>query len=237
MILRMIQRCGFECQHSHEQHLESHAWVWCQRQVTPSIESDLVVQLDLLCGRLSGDVQNLFAVAQTVVDATWHHLRNGNAMQQPQEIVQECGKIAGMIGSNTGDIEHLGSIAHLQCGHDPQQQCLVRCAKQGTDIGLVDVASAKRDALIQKREGITHTALRCTRNLPQGGVGIRNLLCQQHGLQILHNLLRAQILETELQTSREDRDRQLVRIGGGQQEDHMGRRLFQRLEQGIEAVH
>ena len=45
-----------------------------------------------------------------------------------------------------------------------------------------------------------------------------------------------QTLEIELQAARQHRDRQLLRIGGGEQEFHVRRRLFERLEQRVEGM-
>ena len=50
------------------------------------------------------------------------------------------------------------------------------------------------------------------------------------------DLLGRQRLEAELQTAGQHGNRQLLRIRGGQQEFHMGRRLFQGLEQRIERM-
>ena len=49
------------------------------------------------------------------------------------------------------------------------------------------------------------------------------------------NVGRRQTLQVELQAARENRYRDLLRIGGRQQELHVRRRLFQRLEQRVEA--
>jgi hypothetical protein len=50
------------------------------------------------------------------------------------------------------------------------------------------------------------------------------------------NLLNIQRFKMKLQTARQDSDRQLLRIGGRQQELDVCRRLFQRFQQRIEAV-
>ena len=50
------------------------------------------------------------------------------------------------------------------------------------------------------------------------------------------DLFRRQRLEAELQAARQDGHRQFLRIGGGEQELHMGRRLLQRLQQRVERV-
>src|SRR5690606_148598 len=65
---------------------------------------------------------------------------------------------------------------------------------------------------------------------------MNNLLFIKNVFQLSADLLNVQRLQMQLQAARQDRDRQLLRIGGRQQELHMCRRLFQRFQQGVEAV-
>ncbi len=58
----------------------------------------------------------------------------------------------------------------------------------------------------------------------------------QYLLDLRGDLLDRQTLEIELQAARQHRDRQLLRIGGGQQEFDVRWRLFQRFQQRVEAV-
>src|SRR5690606_27744088 len=55
-------------------------------------------------------------------------------------------------------------------------------------------------------------------------------------LQPLENHCRREALQIELQAARQDRDRQLLRIGGREQEIDVRRRLFEGLQQRIERV-
>ena len=50
------------------------------------------------------------------------------------------------------------------------------------------------------------------------------------------DLRRRQALEVELQAARQHRHRQLLRVGGGEQEFHVRRRLLERLQQRVERV-
>ena len=67
------------------------------------------------------------------------------------------------------------------------------------------------------------------------GTGIcRNLLGLQHVLQMLEHRFRHHGTQVELQAAAQHRHRHLLRIGGGQYEFQVFRRLFQRLEHGVE---
>ena len=54
--------------------------------------------------------------------------------------------------------------------------------------------------------------------------------------ELADDALERQALEVELQAARQDGRRQLLRVGRGQQEDHVRRRLLEGLEQRVEAV-
>ena len=63
-----------------------------------------------------------------------------------------------------------------------------------------------------------------------------HLLGVEHLAQVLADQRHRQALEIELQAARQHRDRQLLRIGGREQELHVRRRLFERLQQRVERV-
>ena len=63
-----------------------------------------------------------------------------------------------------------------------------------------------------------------------------NFLFIENVLKLRADLLNVQRLQVELQAARQNGNRQLLRIGGRQQELHVCRRLFQRFQQGVEAV-
>ena len=64
----------------------------------------------------------------------------------------------------------------------------------------------------------------------------RHALRSEHPRQVLDDVPRRHLLEVELQAARQHRDRNLLRIGGGEDELDVLRRLFQRLQHGVEGV-
>ncbi len=64
----------------------------------------------------------------------------------------------------------------------------------------------------------------------------RNFLSRQHPRQMIHNRRLRHLLQVELQAARQHRDRNLLRIGGRQNELDMRRRLFQRFQHRIERM-
>ena len=68
----------------------------------------------------------------------------------------------------------------------------------------------------------------------QGLSVVRNAFGLQHMHQVLGNGLRGHGPQIELQATRQHRDGHLLRVGGGQDELQILRRLFQSLEHGVE---
>ena len=90
--------------------------------------------------------------------------------------------------------------------------------------------------MIRQTERIAQATVRCTGQQLQGARLVDNVLFVENVFQLSTDLFNVQRLQMELQTARQNRHRQLLRIGGRQQEFHMRRRLFQRFQQGVEAV-
>ena len=94
------------------------------------------------------------------------------------------------------------------------------------------------DGLIAQAQRIAHTAIGgASQRLQRLGLGLNRLLLGgEYPLQLTHYFRWLQVTQMELQTARQHRGWQLARLGGGEQETDMLRRLLQRLQQRIEAV-
>src|SRR5579859_4510895 len=109
-------------------------------------------------------------------------------------------------------------------------------AEHRARIDLVQSAAAERDQLVQQAQGIAHAALGRSRHQRHRRRIELQMLSLGDELQAFTDEGGRQPFEAELQTARKNGNGQLLRIGGCQQEFDMRRRLFQRLEQGIEGV-
>ena len=92
------------------------------------------------------------------------------------------------------------------------------------------------NCLIQQRERIAHTAGRGPSDLFKRLWLKRNRLGLQDLAQAQGNGRRRHVFQAELETAREHRDGHFLRIGGGQNEHHVGWRLFKRLEHGVKRM-
>ena len=103
----------------------------------------------------------------------------------------------------------------------------------GHDIGA-QLAAGIGDGLVQQGQTIAHRAISGAGQLGNRLVVGSNLFSGKDFAHLPADLRMIQPLEVELQAAAEHGHRQLLRVGGGQQELHMRRRLFQGLEQRIE---
>ena len=76
--------------------------------------------------------------------------------------------------------------------------------------------------------------MRGTRHQVQCADLERDVLLPQHVLQMREDQRGRHLLEVELQAARQHGDRDLLRVGGGEDELDVRRRLFQRLQHGVE---
>ncbi len=130
---------------------------------------------------------------------------------------------------------HRHRILRGQCvEHCPHAILLTQPQNFGHPRG-VQTAAGIGDGLIEQAQGIAHRAISRLRHPAQGRRFKGNGLLAEHGHEVLLNLRRRQRAQGKLQAARQHRDRQFLRIGGGEQEFDMCRRFFQRFKQGVEA--
>ena len=97
----------------------------------------------------------------------------------------------------------------------------------------VDLAVAMRDRLVEQRQGVAHRAFGGARDQRQRlGLDRRRLSCRADRRQMRdQHRGRLDAAQVEALAARQDRHRHLADLGGGEDELHMRRRLFERLQQ------
>ena len=88
--------------------------------------------------------------------------------------------------------------------------------------------------LVEQRLRIAHAALAFARQQKEGAVADLDLLRRDDLAQPLHHRAQRNAAEVVTLAARLDGGGQLVRIGGGADELHVRRRLFERLQQRVE---
>ena len=110
----------------------------------------------------------------------------------------------------------------------------VHTAQHQAHSGLLQLATAKSNCLIGQRQGVTHGATCSTRQQAQRLVVCGHVFLGQHSRQVLQHRFGRHGAQVELQAAAEHRYRYFLRIGRGQHKLEIFRRLFQRLQHGVE---
>ena len=163
-------------------------------------------------------------------------LQQGHAVELLGQRFQQEG-VVGAFLRQLG--EHAGQGIGVLLGQRLQQCRQRRFGGQSEHLahgGLVHLATALHHRLIQQAEGIAHGAVGMMGQQVEGAVRDGEAFRLGHPPQVFGDQRRLQPLQVELEAAGEHGDGQLVRFGGGEDELDVFRRLFQRLEQRIEAA-
>src|SRR6185312_14026553 len=132
--------------------------------------------------------------------------------------------------------EQLRRIRHRQAFRQLQHVIARNRAQHGASLRLARAPAAEGNELVEERQPVAHAAIRGLRDEREArGLELYALLFQD-GAQMRGNLRERNPFEVELQTARQHRDRQLLRVGGGEQELHVRRRLLESFEERVEGV-
>jgi hypothetical protein len=99
---------------------------------------------------------------------------------------------------------------------------------------IPDLFSAERNHLIERRHRVAHASAARKRNLLQRRGADPNILVLGDFGQPLQNQRKRNQLEIVLLAARQDCSRNLVILRGRHDENHVGRRFFKSLQEGIE---
>ena len=101
---------------------------------------------------------------------------------------------------------------------------------------ICDVALAEAGSLVKHRQGISHAAVGLFGNHVECLLFIPNALFLCHHLEVVDDVGHGHALKVVNLTSGDDGGQNLVLLGGGQDKDHMCRRLFERFQKSVEGL-
>ena len=217
---------GTESQHPQQGHHEAGLGIGRQRQVTHTMDGDLIP--DLHIGRIHLCRQHMrLALA---------HLGQRHPLQLGGHGHQDLG-MSHIAGRQAVGLLHHGSgIAGGQQRQQFGRQVFINRAEHLLHRGLLHLPRAQRDGLVEQRQTVAHAAAGGLADQLQTPLLIGNVFGLQHVGQVSGHGGRADVAQTELHAARQHGDWHLLRISGGQHEDDVGWRLFQRLQHGVEGV-
>ena len=157
-------------------------------------------------------------------------------MQQGEQLRKHPEEVGALLREEPRLLQQRLAVVGGEVTYQGANPSLVDGAEHLAHRRLLQGAPAVGDGLVEQAQGIAHAAVGGPGQQAQRPLFETDLLGAEHLLQMRGDLLLGQPLEIELQAAGEHRHRQLLRIGGGEQELHVGWRLFQGLEEGVEAV-
>ncbi|CAB3914756.1 hypothetical protein LMG3481_04973 [Achromobacter deleyi] len=165
-----------------------------------------------------------------------HALLDGHARQQHGQVGQCAGIGQAARRQFVGHGQHALGVASRQSVEQAHQMALVDRAEHAAHGVFGEIAGAVGDGLIGQGQRVAHGTRRGLADETQRGDFKAHLLFTQHRLQVAHDGVGRHLLQVELQAARQHRDRNLLRVGGGENEFDVRRRFFQRLEHRVERV-
>ena len=220
------QIVGTESQHPQQGHHEAGLGIGRQRQVTHAMDGNLIP--DLHIGRIHLRRQHVrLALAHL---GQRHPLQLGGHGHQDLGMGHVAGRQA------VGLLHHGSGIAGGQQRQQFGRQVFIDRAEHLLHRGLLHLPRTQRDSLVEQRQTVAHAAPGGLADQLKAPFFIGNVFGLQDVGQVSGHGGRADVAQTELHAARQHGDRHLLRISGGQHKDDVGRRLFQRLQHGVEGV-
>ena len=165
------------------------------------------------------------------------------ALPQQEQVAQMSGQLAHeksdvhplaeQAGAQLGDG---GAVPGMEGVEEVGEQFLSGQSQHFAGHGAGEVVAAQGQGLVQKGHAVAHAARGPARDEAHGAFLEGDVLLVQDLGKVLYEGVLAQMAEDEMLAAADDGDGELVRLGGGEDEDHARGRLLQRLEQGIEGA-
>ena len=159
---------------------------------------------------------------------------NVHVTHMRHQVARQLKQVIALLDLHTNQSIELGNIA-IGNGAGKLAQDLVRnLAQKRAGVVRMHRTVAKDAQLLQRGERVAHAALGMARHDGERLVVVIEALLLAHVCQAMLDILVADAVEIEALAAREDGLQNLLRIGGAQHEDHVRRRLLERLEQRVE---
>ena len=163
-----------------------------------------------------------------------HGLRERDPVQQRGQVLQRDFERQTALRHAVGDGNQCRAILLLQRLQDIAQIVLIDAAQHGTHRLLLDFAAAVRNRLVEQGEAVAHAAMRGSRQQCQSFFFAGHFFQSENFFELLADLPLRDLLQVELQATRQHGDRDFLRVGGGEDEFDVARRLFERFQHCVE---
>ena len=185
---------------------------------------------------MAGNGQHLFPVTQAVINTLGQGLGHRDPVQQCQNIRKQAAVVRRIL-THAGNLgQQPGAVPRHQGPDNLVDFQLVNGAQHRFNGILRNLVVTKGYGLVRQAQGIAHTAVGGSPQLPERWLLIHHLLFVEHSSQIADHALGGKVFQIELQAAGQHRHRQLLWVRCGKQKLDMLRRLFEGFQQGIKAA-
>ncbi len=183
-----------------------------------------------------GQSAHIISFGPIVLHGTRHDLRQRNLLQQRRQILQRTREAQAAPRHLISNLDEPCAVLVGQCVEQAHEVALVNRTEHAAHGSFAHFAGAVGDGLIRERQRITHRTLRSGSQQAQRIRFVGDVLFTEDAIEVGHDVPRRHLLEVELQAARQHRHRNLLRVGGRENELDVLRRLFQRLQHRVEGV-
>ena len=157
-------------------------------------------------------------------------------MREFQQVLQDDHGIGAGIVHLAQRRHHGGGVAAHRLFEQLEHAAAIGETQHVADLGGIDHAAAVGDRLVEHGEPVAHRAVGGARQQRQRLGRDLDLFGRGDTGEVLDQNVVRHTLEVEALAAAQHRHRHLADLGGGEQELHMRRRLFKRLQQGVEGL-
>ena len=163
-----------------------------------------------------------------------HVLDEEDMPQVLEEVCDQPSEILALVGELLEEGERAGRVAVDDEVADPEQGLLLDGAQQLEYRLHGDLALGRGRKLVQSRDRVAEAAAGRAGDQREGCLRSLDALTLGDALQVAHDLGQPRARENECLAARADRREHLLELGRAEDEDEMGRRLLDQLQQGVE---
>ena len=203
-------------------------------QISPAHDRDLIQQLYVGAWHRSGEFGKLLLGQVVIAVAGTDNLIDGNALQISGQIFQQARIVRKLFVNFPDRIHNAPGVVVGQQAQDANNMIAINRPQHHRGGLRFDLAAAIGDRLIQQTKRIAHAAIGSARKHRECCRIILNAFSFADMLEAIGNHSRRHALEIELQTTRQDCSRQLMRVRGCKQKLDVCRGLFERLQKRVE---
>ena len=157
-------------------------------------------------------------------------------MGRLHQVAQDHHRVGAQVILLTQPVQGFGDFPRHQRLKEIEDTGAVGQPQHGAGLFFCGRAAAMGDGLVEQRQRIAHRAFGGAGDQHQRLILYGDTLAFNDGFEMRDQHVGGHPAQIKTLAARQNRHRQFANLGGGENKLHMGRWLFQRLQQGVEGV-